>query len=65
MNQIRFEAKMLLTVHDELVFEAPPGEVRKLVGMVRHEMTNAMSLSVPLKVDAYAGPNWLDGEEVE
>lgn len=61
----RFEAKMLLTVHDELVFEAPPGEVRKLVGMVRHEMTNAMSLLVPLKVDAYAGPNWLDGEEVE
>jgi DNA polymerase-1 len=59
----RFEAKMLLTVHDELVFECPPGETGKLVEMVKHEMTTAIPLSVPLKVDAYAGPNWLDGEE--
>lgn len=60
----KYESKMLLTVHDELVFEAPPSEVTKLVAMVRHEMTTAMKLDVPLKVDASVGPNWLDGDDV-
>jgi DNA polymerase-1 len=61
----KFESRMLLTVHDELVFEAPKNEVTKLVEMVRHEMTTAIPLEVALKVDAYVGPNWLDGEEVK
>ena len=60
----KMQARMLLTVHDELVFEAPPGEVQALAKMVRDEMTGAMSLSVPLKVDVAAGPNWLDVEDV-
>jgi DNA polymerase-1 len=59
-----FEARMLLTVHDELVFEAPPGEVKRLAKMVREEMSGAMKLTVPLAVDVAAGPNWLDVEEV-
>jgi DNA polymerase-1 len=50
----KFKARMLLTVHDELVFEAPPGEVKRL----------AKTLSVPLAVDVAAGPNWLDVDEV-
>ena len=60
----KFEAKMLLSVHDELVFEVPPGELVVVADMVRAEMTGAMSLSVPLKVDVAAGPNWLDVEDV-
>jgi DNA polymerase-1 len=56
--------KMLLSVHDELVFEVPPDEVRVVADLVRHEMTSALTLSVPLKVDVAAGPNWLDGEDV-
>jgi DNA polymerase-1 len=60
----KLEAKMLLSVHDELVFEAPPKEVPKLAKLVREEMTGAMDLSVPLKVDVAAGPNWLDVEDV-
>jgi DNA polymerase-1 len=60
----KFKAKMLLTVHDELVFEAPPKEVKKLAAMVREAMSGAMTLSVPLAVDVAAGPNWLDVEEV-
>jgi len=60
----KFQAKMLLTVHDELVFEVPPGELKKVAAAVRQEMTGAMTLSVPLKVDVSAGKNWLQVEEV-
>jgi len=65
MRKARLESKLLLSVHDELVFEAPPGEVPVLANLVRHEMGNAMALGVPLRVDVQAGPNWLDGEDVE
>lgn len=57
-------AKMLLTVHDELVFECPPQEVKALAELVRAEMTGAIALNVPLKVDVAAGPNWLDVTDV-
>ncbi|MFO0851526.1 MAG: DNA polymerase I [Gemmataceae bacterium] len=60
----KFRAKMLLTVHDELVFEAPPDEVGRLAAVVRAEMAGAMALSVPLRVDVAAGPNWLAVEDV-
>jgi DNA polymerase-1 len=59
----RHQAKMLLSVHDELVFEVPPGEVQPVANLVREEMSGAMQLSVPLKVDVSVGPNWLDVEE--
>jgi DNA polymerase-1 len=59
-----FRAKMLLSVHDELVFEVPPKEVKPVAAAVRDEMTRAMALTVPLKVDVAAGPNWLDVEDV-
>jgi DNA polymerase-1 len=59
-----FQAKMLLTVHDELVFEVPPGELPAVAGLVREEMTTAMKLDVPLKVDVVAGKNWLDVEDL-
>ena len=60
----KMQTKMLLTVHDELVFEAPPKEVAPLAKLARDEMTVAIKLDVPLKVDVAAGPNWLDVEEV-
>ncbi len=60
----KLRTKMLLSVHDELVFEAPPEEVPALAALVRHEMIGAMALSVPLQVDVAAGPNWLDVEDV-
>jgi DNA polymerase-1 len=55
---------MLLTVHDELVFEVPPGEVKSVAAAVRQEMAGAMTLKVPLRVDVSAGNNWLEVEEV-
>jgi DNA polymerase-1 len=54
------EARMILQIHDELVFEAPEGEIPRLADLVRAEMTSALALSVPLKVDLAAGRNWLD-----
>jgi DNA polymerase-1 len=60
----KLQAKMLLTVHDELVFEAPPKEVAPLAKLARAEMTAALKLDVPLKVDVAAGKNWLDVEDV-
>lgn len=61
----KMQAKMLLTVHDELVFEAPPSEVKALAQLARAEMAGALALDVPLKVDVAAGPNWLDVTDVE
>jgi DNA polymerase-1 len=59
------QAKMLLSVHDELVFEAPPKEVAAVAKLVREEMCGAMKLEVPLDVEVSAGKNWLEVEEVE
>ena len=58
-----FAAKMLLQVHDELVFEAPSDEVLRLEALVRNEMENAATLSVPLIVDVGVGQNWLETKE--
>ncbi len=52
-------ARMLLQVHDELVFDVPAGEVEALSALVREHMEGAASLQVPLVVDIGVGPNWL------
>jgi DNA polymerase-1 len=54
------EGKMLLQVHDELVFEVPPGELEPVQQLVKYQMENAAQLSVPLVVDLGVGPNWLE-----
>jgi DNA polymerase-1 len=53
------QSRMLLQVHDELVFELPPQEEQSLVLLVRHEMEHAAELSVPLVVDVGVGDSWL------
>jgi DNA polymerase-1 len=55
-----FRAKMILQVHDELLFETPHDELERLRKLVRHAMENAHALTVPLVVDLKAGPNWRD-----
>ncbi len=56
--------RMLLQVHDELVFEAPEAEADRAIAVIRRVMERAaepaVSLSVPLVVDARAAPNWDD-----
>src|SRR5687768_6760635 len=56
----KLQAKMLLQVHDELVFEVPPEELDAVQRMVKHQMENAATLSVPLVVDLGTGVNWLE-----
>jgi DNA polymerase-1 len=56
----KFEAKMILQVHDELLFETPPKEKSKLENLVREEMEGVHKLAVPLVVEICAGPNWRD-----
>jgi DNA polymerase-1 len=57
-----FQAQMLLQVHDELLFECPPGEVDALSQLVKQEMENVMTLEVPLLVDVGVGDNWRDAK---
>ncbi len=64
-RRLRHESRatrMLLQIHDELVFEVPPDEMEEMVRLVREEMSGVMQLSVPLKVDVKTGANWADCE---
>lgn len=58
----KFEARMILQVHDELLFEAPQDETPKLEQMVREEMEGVYQLAVPLVVETCVGANWRDME---
>ncbi len=60
-----FRGRMILQVHDELLFEAPPKELARLGALVRECMEQAHPLRVPLKVDLKAGPNWRDMKELQ
>jgi len=56
----KFEAKMILQVHDELLFETPVKERSKLEKLVKEEMEGVHKLAVPIVVEIGAGPNWRD-----
>jgi len=60
LSKENWKAKMLLQVHDELVFDVPKSEVESLKYMVKTEMENAFKLEVPLIVDIGIGNNWLE-----
>jgi DNA polymerase-1 len=63
LRQQKLESRMLLQVHDELVFEAPEKELDRLTTLVRAEMQGAAELAVPLIVDIGVGDNWLDTKQ--
>ena len=60
INSENYKSKMILQIHDELLFECPEDEVHKFGEMVQHEMETAISLAVPLKVDWNYGTNWYE-----
>ncbi len=62
LKREKLQSKMLLQIHDELVFDVPPDELSKMQDLVREEMAGVMKLSVPLKVDLKAGRNWAECE---
>jgi DNA polymerase-1 len=60
LHKEKWNSKMLLQVHDELVFDVPKEEVEALEKMVKTEMENAFQLEVPLVVDIGIGTHWLE-----
>jgi DNA polymerase-1 len=60
LSEQKFQAKMILQVHDELLFEAPHDEMDRLRPLVRQAMEHVEVLAVPLVVDLKEGPNWRD-----
>ncbi|HYL76212.1 MAG TPA: DNA polymerase I [Bryobacteraceae bacterium] len=62
LRREKLQTKMLLQVHDELLFESPPGEAEAMAQMVKREMENVHRLDVPLIVDVGIGENWRDAK---
>ena len=62
LRQRKLKSKMLLQVHDELVFEVPEAEIETMKQLVADRMENVQALKVPLKVDVGVGKNWRDLE---
>ena len=60
LQQAGLSARMLLQVHDELVFEVPEGEEARTAELVRQVMEGVASLRVPLKVDVGFGRSWAE-----
>nr|WP_255302949.1 DNA polymerase [Moorella thermoacetica] len=55
-------ARMILQVHDELIFDVPDDDLPAVAGLVKDTMEHTLELQVPLQVDLKAGPNWYDLE---
>jgi DNA polymerase-1 len=62
LRERRLETKMLLQVHDELVFEGPPEEMEAMRRLVKQEMESVQALKVPLIADTGVGSNWRDAK---
>ena len=60
INKLGLKSKMILQIHDELLFESPKSEKDKIIKLVVEEMENAIKLSVPIKVDYNFGSNWYE-----
>ncbi|MCM8795144.1 MAG: DNA polymerase I [Candidatus Omnitrophica bacterium] len=67
-NEIKsrnLNSRMVLQIHDELVFDVPNVELKELIDLVRKRMENVLELKVPIKVQIKKGQNWLEMEEVK
>ena len=60
IKQEGLQSRMILQIHDELVFDTTPDEVERLEAIVREEMENVIELSIPLTVECNHGHNWLE-----
>ena len=62
MNEMNLNSKILVQVHDELVFDVPNNEVEIMAKLVRDVMENIYQMSVPLKVDIEYGKTWYEAK---
>ena len=58
MGKLGLKSRMLLQVHDELLFEVPQDELQEMSRLVPDIMSSALELNVPVKVDIHSGRNW-------
>ena len=58
----KLKSKMILQIHDELLFDVEKAELEELIALVRERMENVLKLDVPVRVDIKAGDNWLEME---
>jgi DNA polymerase-1 len=61
IDELDLPVKMIMQVHDELVFEVPKGDLQKTIPMIQNKMETVMDLSIPLKVSIHSGKNWAEG----
>ena len=54
------KSRMILQIHDELLFDAYPEEVESLINIIKEEMENVITLSIPLTIECNYGKNWLE-----
>ncbi|MCL5237517.1 MAG: DNA polymerase I [Nitrospirae bacterium] len=60
IREKKLKSRMVLQIHDELLVETPEGELEAIKELIKREMENALTLSVPLKVDIGWGKNWAE-----
>ena len=60
IKENKYKTKMILQIHDELIFEVPKYEIESISELVKFEMENAIKLSIPLKVDYNWGDSWYE-----
>ncbi len=65
IREMGLRSRMLLQVHDELIFDMAPEDKDVLPGLVKKMMENAVTLCIPLTVDVKIGPNWYDMEKIK
>jgi DNA polymerase-1 len=65
LKKRNLKAKMVLQIHDELLFDLAKKELKELIGLLREKMENVLKLEVPIKIEIKKGKNWLEMESVE
>ena len=58
----KLETRMIMQVHDELLFEGPESEIEAAIKLIKREMEAAATLDVPLVVEIGVGDNWMDAK---
>ena len=65
LPKVSAKTRMIMQVHDELVFEVPTAHVAKVAELVKREMEQALKLNVPIVVDVKTGANWAEMEPLK
>ncbi|MDD5195071.1 MAG: DNA polymerase, partial [Candidatus Omnitrophica bacterium] len=63
-SEKKMRARLIMQIHDELVFDVPPGEIKEVSEIVRRLMEESIALSVPIKVNLALGKNWGELQDI-